>query len=191
MRRWSSELLGAPSGRRGAERELGSSRDKDKEKTGKEERRDKKGDKRPQRQMVKIESIVPGSAKNSRGKGIQPLLALKRISESPGSLAVRSGLLTERAAGSTKLTPREKPCSQPSKVGHLNNANSASGASLAFSVRSPVSTAAPVEFPKKSTPSTDKRPRAAETIEVPPEAEKQGDRQALSSSNRTKSRHVR
>ena len=64
-------------------------------------------------------------------------------------------------------------------------------AGLAFSVRSPVSTAAPVEFPKKSTPSTDKRPRAAETSEVPLEVEKQGDRQALSSSHRTKSRHVR
>ena len=69
----------------------------------------KEGERRVEKrkQTFKLENIMPGSSSAKGSKGIPPLLALKKISESPCGVPARSGLLTERAACGVKLTPRE------------------------------------------------------------------------------------
>ena len=69
----------------------------------------------------------------------------------------------------------------------MYSSSSASGASLVFSVRSPVSAS---EAPKKITPSNEKQRPSNDTVEGT-QGIKLEERTVASTSSRTKSRHVR
>ena len=70
----------------------------------------------------------------------------------------------------------------------MYSSSSASGASLVFSVRSPVSAS---EVPKKITPSNEKQRPSNDAVEGRQGIIKLEERKVASTSSRTKSRHVR